>query len=1376
MAAIEEKDLISDGALERPLKLAKSLDSLEAALRKVLNAAQQSSQAIESAKTTSKVTDESKKLAQAQAELTKIQEKAAKTAQQYAQSQAEVAKSIAANQSGAVKMSNVLNSLDVANLKAANSATALGKATQDSATSAKAAQQVYQAEAGTLESLIQKRQRMTNAIDQQKKIQAEDADLLKRGTISRAEYNQRITESNAVIAKNQAGIQNLSGQIKNHILLNGNLSDAYKKLTIQLEAARAKYKDMAASGTATTAQLKAQEAAFNSLNAKVTAIDKTVGQFQRNVGNYPTTFAAATAGITRFLAAFGLVSGVVLFAKALKDLVTINAQFEQSNSRLQGILGANKADIAGLTAQQIKLGQTTLYTAKQYSELQIELAKLGFPIADIKEMTQSTSEAALAMGSGLGEQAELTGTTLRAFQLTAADTTKVNDQLSKATATTALDFNDLATALPYVATNAKLLGFSLEETLALMGQLSNTGLNASTIGTSLRSIFLKLADSTSALSKQFKTPVRDLPTLIAGLKQLRDSGTDLGEALELTDKRAVSAFTSLIAGAGNIEELSATIRDADGFTKQLAKTVSDNLAGDFKLFTSAVSSLAQEIGEVLNGSLRTILQALTQFVYILKGLPQFLNDNKVLIIGLTIALVSFKGAAIQANVHALLLQFNMLKFRTAAQAALVSTRAFGASLLTALGPLGLVLLSLGAIVSAIGIYDSNSKRAQDVTARNTELNKGLATNLEQVSKAQKSLNVSVDDWLAKSEDQKKSLIEQQEFTVKLYQSQLESLKIQKVRLQQSAAELTLGQKIKSALLGPAFGAKSAFEDSLNNQIEATEGITDKIKELETEIGKLSHIYDDDVQASKSASDKKTKELTDAEKKRLANIKKAQLELEKFRLERQIKGLDEIANNENQSESARLAATIEAEKKRADLALVENKYAKLGKIKGDADLVQIDEEYQAKLTDNTKQGAINRDTIQKQSLEKQLKDAADNAKQTTERVIYEANIRRDAAIDAVEAEVLSGNKTRQRGDREINQIKINSEKEILKITIDSLKAQLQAERDIYYAGKKRLIEDSEMSEVDKIAALKALYKQSAKEQIDTDNQIHEAQNKLNDLTYQSQIQWKDKTLSVLQQVQQAYQEFSQSIINLLSAQSQARIQNIDAEIKKTQDFYDQQITLAGDNDDLKKVIEAREAARLKKLNDDKIKEQRRQAKFEKAQAIASATIAGAVAFVSALPNYILAAIVAASTAIQIAAIVATPLPAYADGVASHPGGLAVVGDGGGSELVKTAYGNFLTPSTPTVMSIPKGAEVLPDYHPETMREIAMRGIKYNYANDRQESYGKEIVNELKGVTKAVRGIKPQSENFVANGNALYRVITSEGKRNTQILDFSARKWK
>ncbi len=67
-----------------------------------------------------------------------------------------------------------------------------------------------------------------------------------------------------------------------------------------------------------------------------------------------------------------------------RESVNVIIEFEKANSKLAGVLGSTKAGIAGLTDEARRLGATTAYTASEVTDLQVELAKLGFGQGQIK--------------------------------------------------------------------------------------------------------------------------------------------------------------------------------------------------------------------------------------------------------------------------------------------------------------------------------------------------------------------------------------------------------------------------------------------------------------------------------------------------------------------------------------------------------------------------------------------------------------------------------------------------------------------------------------------------------------------------------------------------------------------------------------------------------------------------------------------------------------------------------------------------------------------------------------------------------------------------------------------------------------------------------
>jgi len=163
--------------------------------------------------------------------------------------------------------------------------------------------------------------------------------------------------------------------------------------------------------------------------------------------------------------------------------------------------------------------------------------------------------------------------------------------------------------------------------------------------------------------------------------------------------------------------------------------------------------------------------------------------------------------------------------------------------------------------------------------------------------------------------------------------------------------------------------------------------------------------------------------------------------------------------------------------------------------------------------------------------------------------------------------------------------------------------------------------------------------------------------------------------------------------------QDQIDLLEAQKQKDIELANQTITNASDRADAIAVIEARAAAKKQQLELKQRQLDQQKAKFDKAKAIAQIianTAQGVMAALAAL-NPILAAIIGAIGAAQLASVLAQPIPRYKDGTENHPGGLAVVGDGGKSETVVLPDGSlYRTPSKDTLVNLPAGSQVIPDY--------------------------------------------------------------------------------
>lgn len=186
----------------------------------------------------------------------------------------------------------------------------------------------------------------------------------------------------------------------------------------------------------------------------------------------------------------------------------------------------------------------------------------------------------------------------------------------------------------------------------------------------------------------------------------------------------------------------------------------------------------------------------------------------------------------------------------------------------------------------------------------------------------------------------------------------------------------------------------------------------------------------------------------------------------------------------------------------------------------------------------------------------------------------------------------------------------------------------------------------------------------------------------------------------------------AINDLASAIFDAKIERIEdeqdanteageAEQERITELVEKNVITEEEGEARKRAAEERTAKKNEELEKKKQQLKYKQAVWDKANQLAQAGIntamsitqtAAKLGFPAAIPFI---AIAGAMGAIQIATILATPIPKYAKGTKDHPGGLAIVGDGGRQEIVSYGGNMFLTPDTPTLIDMPKGAEVFPD---------------------------------------------------------------------------------
>lgn len=546
---------------------------------------------------------------------------------------------------------------------------------------------------------------------------------------------------------------------------------------------------------------------YRELENEIRRVEKAHAEATRSTRGFLASLLSLDK-IATSIKGFFMGLGMVIMTQvigAFKQLTNIIQDFERANSKLASVLGTTIDGVSRLTDQAKYLGRTTTATASQVTGLQTELAKLGFTQDVIEKLTPSVLKFAKAVDTDLSSAAAFAGAAMRMFNKDADQAEAVMASFAVATTKSALDFHKLEASLSTVGPVANAFGFSLEETTALLGQLSNAGFDARSAATATRNILLNLADANGDLAKALGGPVTNLDELVNGLNKLNAEGVDLAKALELTDKRSVAAFSTFLNGSDSILALRDSITDCTDDFQQMAATMADNAAGSFAGFQSAVEGLILKffdfrealktlyewgtdiinwIGEIVDAfspmgtmigwaatTVGALVSALGTLVGWITKLFTQTAAGRMILNGVVAALVAYKVATLLASnatktfISNIANAIKAIIAKTAAVysaakadgAAAVATRLWNAALMA--NPIILIISLLAMAVAAIMGYNSAMDDATEKTDAWTEASKEAAKQYgEQKGKIQALIMVAENENLS-LERRKKAVAE-----------------------------------------------------------------------------------------------------------------------------------------------------------------------------------------------------------------------------------------------------------------------------------------------------------------------------------------------------------------------------------------------------------------------------------------------------------------------------------------------------------------------------------------------------------------------------------------------------------------------------------------
>lgn len=223
------------------------------------------------------------------------------------------------------------------------------------------------------------------------------------------------------------------------------------------------------------------------------------------------------------------------------------------------------------------------------------------------------------------------------------------------------------------------------------------------------------------------------------------------------------------------------------------------------------------------------------------------------------------------------------------------------------------------------------------------------------------------------------------------------------------------------------------------------------------------------------------------------------------------------------------------------------------------------------------------------------------------------------------------------------------------------------------------------------------------------------------------QWLQVAADSLNSINDLISTIYDAKISKVEEEQEANTEAGEAEQERIAQMVEQNVITEEEGEARKRAAEDKTAKKNEELEKKKAKLKEKQAKFDKLNSIAQCGIATAIAIMNALQmqpfpvGIAMAAIAAAMGAVQLATIIATPLPKYAKGTSHHKGGPAIVGDGGVPEVITYGGNAWITPDKPTLVDLPPGAAVIPDVSNLDESELAVARPLTQGGNDAPKAY-------------------------------------------------------
>jgi TP901 family phage tail tape measure protein len=329
------------------------------------------------------------------------------------------------------------------------------------------------------------------------------------------------------------------------------------------------------------------------------------------------TLAASSAFIVGTVAVLGFAKAVQSAAKLATELNVFRVTAGATADEMTRVAETAKRLGRDITLPGVTAGDAAIAMT--------ELAKAGLSVQDSLDGARGVLQLSTAAQIDNVQATQLVAGALNSFALAGTEAVRVADLLTGAAKESQGEISDMGTSLAQASAVSHLFGVSIEDTITLLTELAQAGIQGGRAGTSLRVALLRLVNPPAAAAKvleELNVQIRDIngnlrPQVFIDIQKALAGYTKSQREAKLATifgSDAIRAAAIIGAkGAEGFNKTSAAIEEA-GLAAQLAAARTSGLEGASLNLSNQISALGLQVGEASQGpltSLVTVLASIT---------------------------------------------------------------------------------------------------------------------------------------------------------------------------------------------------------------------------------------------------------------------------------------------------------------------------------------------------------------------------------------------------------------------------------------------------------------------------------------------------------------------------------------------------------------------------------------------------------------------------------------------------------------------------------------------------------------------------------------------------------------------------------------------